>query len=70
MLHGSIPTLVQGVIQCLYGFESCHDPVTNSLTKFGNLKVDDIILRRVNEDGCPCGEYSLLEGRWTGIRLV
>jgi hypothetical protein len=59
MLHTEVSRLwSKGVINVFTDSRAAYDPVTNSLTKFGeNLKVDDIILRRVNEDGCPCGEY-------------
>lgn len=59
MLHTEVSRLwSKGVINVFTDSRAAYDPVTNSLTKFGeNLKVDDIILRRVNEDGHPCGEY-------------
>jgi hypothetical protein len=59
MLHTEVSRLwSKGVINVFTDSRAAYDPVTNSLTKFGeNLKVDDIILRRVNENGCPCGEY-------------
>jgi hypothetical protein len=35
-----------------------YDHETNSLTKFGgNLKLDDLVSRKVNEETEPCSEY-------------
>jgi hypothetical protein len=59
MLHTEVSRLwSKGVISVFTDSRAGYDPDTNALTKFGeNLKADDIIYRRVNEDGNPCDEY-------------
>jgi hypothetical protein len=58
MLHTEVSRLwSKGVINVFTDSRAVYDPVTNSLTKFGeNLKVDDLLVRRVNEDGNRCSE--------------
>jgi hypothetical protein len=59
MLHTEVSRLwSKGVINVFTDSRAGYDPDTNALTKFGeNLKADDVIYRRVNEDGNTCDDY-------------
>jgi len=59
MLHIEVSRLwSRGVITVFTDSKAQFDPSENCLTKLGqNLKVDDLILRRVDETGMPCEEY-------------
>ena len=53
MLHTEVSKLwSRGIIQLFTGSRAQYDQATNSLTKHGdNLKVDDRLLRLINEEG-------------------
>jgi hypothetical protein len=59
MLHVEISKLwSKGVIQCYTDSKAQYDHITNNLTKEGSaLKLEDLILRRVNPNGSPSTEY-------------
>jgi len=59
MLHTEVSRLwSKGVISVFTDSRAMYDHETNSLTKFGgNLKLDDLVSRKVNEETEPCSEY-------------
>lgn len=68
MLHVEMSKMwAKGLIQVHTDSQSKYDPVSNSLTKFGeHLKIDDSILRRVDENGIRVNKYH----SWKVVDLV
>ena len=59
MLHVEVSKLwSKGVIECFTDSKASYDLETNSLTKFGGaLKIGDLILRRIDQNGNPSKKH-------------
>ncbi len=57
----------KGLISVYTDSASTYDPVQNALTKYGeHLKIDDLILRRIDENGVPSDKHH----SWKVVDLV